>query len=175
MPTPRMAGSDLGLGLTSGLMASQRDQLIDQVIARDAIRDLVARYNSYSDSGRLEQLFELFTSGAVMETQDRSGQFTRYDGLDEVKQIFTGARERIQSQPDPATAGYIRHFTATHQIDLVDDEHAAGRLYFAVLMAHGLDHWGRYVDRYLRDGDRWRFEHRKVYVDGRTEGSWFAA
>jgi hypothetical protein len=70
--------------------------------------------------------------------------------------------------------GYLRHFTATHQIDLVDDDHATGRCYFAVIMDGGLDHWGRYLDRYRRVGEQWRFEHRRVLVDGYSPSSWFA-
>ena len=146
---------------------------LDDAIARDSIRDLVARYNSNSDSGRFEPLFELFASDAVMETAEFGGEFVRYEGIDEIKKIFTGAQQRIASRPSDAPA-YIRHFTATHQIDLIDADHASGRLYFMVLMAHGLDHWGRYIDQYVRHDDRWRFAHRKVHVDGRTSQSWFA-
>jgi hypothetical protein len=154
--------------------ASERDRLIDEAVAREAIRDLVARYNSNSDSGRFAPLFELFAADAVMETGELGGELTRYEGLEEITKIFTGAQDRVQSRPDSASPGYIRHFTATHQIDLIDVDHASGRLYFAVLMAHGLDHWGRYIDQYVRRDARWKFAHRKVYVDGRTAGSWFA-
>jgi SnoaL-like domain len=151
---------------------SERDRLIDEAVAREGIRDLIARYNSNGDSGRFEPLFELFAPDAVMETGDFNGKFTRYDGREEVKKIFTGARDRMQAQPDAAT-GYIRHFTATHQIDLVDADHATGRCYFVVLMAHGIDHWGRYVDQYVRIDGRWKFAHRKVHLDGKESVSWF--
>jgi hypothetical protein len=42
-------------------------------------------------------------------------------------------------------------------------------------MEGGLDHWGRYLDRYVRIADQWRFAERRVFVDGQREGSWFAA
>jgi hypothetical protein len=105
----------------------EREKQLDELLARDGIRDLVARYNSYGDSGRFAPLFELFASDAVMETGDLGGEFTRYEGLEEVTKIFTGAQDRIRSRPDSSTPGYIRHFTATHQIDLIDADHAAGR------------------------------------------------
>jgi len=148
---------------------------LDDVLAREGIRDLVSRYNSYGDTGRFEPLFELFAEHAVMETGNAGEELTVYDGRENVKRIFTGAQGRMQDQAAAAGPSYIRHFTATHQIDLIDADHATGRCYFAVLMPTGLDHWGRYIDRYVRiDGD-WKFEHRRVYVDGRGEGSWFAA
>jgi len=160
-------------GSAQGQARTARGMDIDAVIARESIRDLVARYNSNSDSGRFDPLFELFAPDAAMETADFGAEFTRFQGLEEIKKVFTGARDRIESRPD-AAPGYIRHFTATHQIDLIDADHARGRLYFAVLMAHGLDHWGRYVDEYVRFDDRWVFAHRKVHVDGRASESWFS-
>jgi hypothetical protein len=148
---------------------------VNAVVAREGIRDLVARYNSNSDSGRFEPLFELFAEDAVMETAEYGGELVRYEGREEIKKIFVGALERMESQPQGSAGGYIRHFTATHQIDLVDADHARGRLYFAVLMAHGLDHWGRYIDEYVRRDGRWLFAHRKVHTDGRVAASWFSA
>jgi hypothetical protein len=147
---------------------------LDDLLAREGIRDLVARYNSYGDTGRFEPLFELFAEDAVMEIGDVGGERTVYEGRENVKRIFAGAQERIRAQAATSGPTYIRHFTATHQIDLVDADHASGRCYFAVIMDTGLDHWGRYIDRYVRiDGD-WRFEHRRVHIDGRTNASWFS-
>jgi hypothetical protein len=148
---------------------------LEDLLAREGIRDLVARYNSYGDSGRFDPLFELFAQDAVMETGDAGGELTVYDGRENVKRIFTGAQARVQQQAATAGPTYIRHFTATHQIDLVDADHATGRCYFAVIMDGGLDHWGRYIDRYVRIDGGWRFEHRRVYVDGRRPTSWFAS
>lgn len=145
--------------------------------ARDEIRDLVARYNSNGDSGRFELLLELFARDAVMETTELSGEHLRCEGIVEIRKIFTGAKSRIDGRPDRSMPPYLRHFTSTHQIDLIDEDHAGGRLYFAVLMAHGLDHWGRYVDDYIRDvagNGGWKFARRQVRVDGMCPGSWFA-
>jgi hypothetical protein len=72
-----------------------------------------------------------------------------------------------------------RSVTIGDQIDLVDADRATGRCYFAVIIGSaggpgGLDHWGRYVDEYVRTEDRWRFRHRRVLVEGAIESSWFA-
>jgi hypothetical protein len=54
-------------------------------------------------------------------------------------------------------------------------ERARGRCYYAVLTDRGLDHWGRYVDEYRREGERWLFAKRRATVDGRAPGSWSEA
>ena len=110
---------------------------LDELLAREGIRDTVVRYNSYSDTGRFEPLWELFAEDAVMELDGADGETTVYDGREEIKRIFTGAQERVQERIGTAGPTYIRHFTATHQIDLVDADHATGRCYFAVIIDDG--------------------------------------
>ena len=101
-------------------------------------------------------------------------ELTVYPGRDGIKRIFLGAKDRVNEQLDRPQSTYIRHFTATHQIDLVDADNATGRCYFAVIIDNGLDHWGRYVDHYVRIDDSWKFAHRRVTIDGRNADSWFA-
>jgi hypothetical protein len=140
-----------------------------ELAAREAIRDLVARYNANGDSGRVKEVLELFTPDAVMELGD-PGESTRHTGLDEIKLIFTGTKERWTAEAgERGAAPYVRHCVATHQIDLVDEHQAKGRCYFFVIMAHGIDHWGRYIDDYADTDGRWRFTNRVVRVDGRTQ------
>lgn len=137
-----------------------------ELAARESIRDLVARYNANGDAGRFAQVRELFSAEATMDIGD--GRV--YRGRDEVMTIFTRTKEGTG-----ATSGltHVRHTTSTHQIDLVDPHSATGRLYFAVLTDVGLDHWGRYVDRYLVEDDRWKFASRVVTVDGWSADSLF--
>jgi hypothetical protein len=138
---------------------------------REAIRDLVARYNAYGDSGKFDLLLELFLPDAVMEIYGLDGRATRYEGADQIRSIFTRTQGVLQG--DAAVPRYMRHFTSTHQIDFTEDGLGQGRLYFAVLMPHGLDHWGRYLDRYAVSDGRWRFAERTVRVDGRVANSLF--
>jgi hypothetical protein len=69
------------------------------------------------------------------------------------------------------TRHHIRHFTSTHQIDLIDESHAVGRCYFLVVMPHGVDHWGRYIDEYGRREGRWVITLRRALTDGRVDRS----
>ena len=137
-----------------------------ELAAREAIRDLVARYNANGDTGRFDQVMELFAPDAVMELDN--GRV--HTGLHEIRTIFTGARDRGSRGGAPM---YLRHMTATHQIDVADESTAAGRCYYLVLTAVGLDHWGRYIDQYRTVDGRWRFARRRVTVDGRSPDSIF--
>lgn len=139
-----------------------------ELAAREAIRDLVARYNANGDTGRLAQVFELFAPDAAMEIAGDGAEGRVYRGLGEIETIFTGAVETFREAADTrAQPGYVRHCVATHQIDLVDRRRAKGRCYFFVLRADGLDHWGRYVDEYEERDGRWLFTYRKVTTEGR--------
>jgi hypothetical protein len=150
-----------------------------ELVARESIRDLVARYNANGDTGRFAQVLELFADDAVMEIVSSDGNVQRYEGHDAIATIFTGTKQRWDGEAGAATRGpspdgggrprHVRHFTATHQIDLVDRGHATGRSYFAVLMPHGLDHWGRYLDTYEERHGRWLFTSRRTLPDGRWD------
>lgn len=139
-----------------------------EVIAREEIRDLVTRYNSNSDTGRFSQLLELFDDTSVM-TIDGGAP---YRGKSEIINIFNNAKGRLESADVPK---YVRHFVATHQIDVESENAARGRCYFAVLTHIGLDHWGRYIDTYKRVNDKWLFDTRNVFVDGTSAGATFIA
>ncbi len=149
-----------------------------ELIARESIRDLVARYNANGDSGRFEQMLSVFANDASMELVV-DGDVRRYDGIDQVATIFTEAKDSFAKAADGSAdrsraensgaQHHVRHFTATHQIDLVDESHARGRCYFLVLMPHGIDHWGRYIDEYGVRDERWVITRRRAQVDGRPE------
>ena len=137
-----------------------------ELAAREAIRDLVARYNQYGDHARFEPMIELFAEDAVLELD--AGE--RYDGRPAIRAFFESAAD--------GGVRFLRHLTATHQID-VDSSGSAdvsgsaeGRCYFVVLTEKGLDHWGSYRDRYRRVDGHWRFASRSIRVDEVTPGGW---
>ena len=135
-----------------------------QLVARESIRDLVARYNANGDAGRFDPMLELFAEDAVLEIP---GSVHR--GKAAIRALFTEVSQRTGAG---GAAAFIRHFTATHQIDLVSETEARGRCYYAVLTERGLDHWGRYLDEYRRIEGRWQFWRRKVTKDAGVPGGW---
>ena len=138
-----------------------------ELVARESIRDLVARYNANGDSGRFDHVVELFAPDAVM---DVDGQV--FEGREQIRTIFTSAADSLRDRPGPRL---LRHFTSTLQIDVENETFARGRCYYQVLMAHGLDHWGRYLDEYAPVDGTWKFAKRREILDGSIEGSWAAA
>ncbi len=135
-----------------------------ELVARERIRDLVARYNANADSGRFDQVLECFAPQAVMELDGRP-----YRGHDEIRTIFTSAAERVNRGSEPIM---VRHHTSTLQIDVAGPAEASSRCYYQVLSGSGLDHWGRYLDRYGVIDGRWCFVHRREFLDGFVTGSW---
>ena len=143
---------------------------VHELAARESIRDLVARYNASGDSGRFDETMALFAEDAVVEVVPGR----TYTGRDEIRSLFTGAA-RTNAPESPSEARqrrFVRHYTATHQIDVLGPDEARGRSYYAVITESGLDHWGRYVDRYVRRNDRWLFLHRHISVDASVPGGW---
>jgi 3-phenylpropionate/cinnamic acid dioxygenase small subunit len=132
--------------------------------AREAIRDLVARYNAKGDAGRFDEMLALFADDASFEFEER-----KLEGRAAIRAYF----EEVARGTGPGRAArFVRHFTATHQIDVLSEREARGRCYYAVLTERGLDHWGRYVDEYRRVGERWLFQQRKVTLDAAVPGGW---
>ena len=148
-----------------------------ELIARERIRDLVARYNANADAGRFDEVAALFAVDAVLELVSSDGQTRSFEGVDAIGALLAGTkaawdpagtRKGTGDRKRDSGRHHVRHFVATHQIDVVDRDHARGRSYFLVLMAHGFDHWGRYVDEYgTEDGD-WRITRRRALSDGRA-------
>jgi hypothetical protein len=110
-------------------------------------------------------MLALFAEDATLELADGVHQ-----GKAAIRAVFEGAARRTGASAGQAK--FIRHFTATHQIDVLSASEARGRCYFAVLTERGLDHWGRYLDVYRRSEGRWLFWQRKVTVDAALPGGW---
>ena len=125
------------------------------------MRDLIAHYNLAGDRGWIDDMLGLFAPDATLTIDG-----VDHVGRDAIRAVFTQA-----TGPHPEL---IRHFTATIQIDVPAAGQASSRCYFQVLTVEGLDHWGRYTDRFAVVDGEWRFTHRSVRVDGATPGGWAA-
>lgn len=135
------------------------------LLAEHGIRDTIARYAHHVDDGEFEALSRLFTA---------DGEFI-IDRFDERPNPMRGrraiaeylARSAEERSRDPQRGPYRRHHVSSTLIEVASSTRARATSYFVAVMAHGVDHWGRYVDTFHLDDGRWRFAERHVHVDGR--------
>lgn len=134
----------------------------------EAIRRVVQTYVQRVDTGRIDDVIELFTPEGVLEIVGQA----RHEGHEAIRTMFGRGVEHLANAEEIPR---IRHHLTSHLIDLDDATNARSSCYWlAVVGDRGIDHWGRYVDRLVvRDG-RWRIAHRKIYLDGAVPGGWGA-
>jgi uncharacterized protein (TIGR02246 family) len=138
-----------------------------ELSAREQIRELVATYAHCADSGRFEDLVALFADDGVLETPD--GQ--QHRGQDAIRDFLGATKTRLAGATQ---ASLIRHNVANLHITIASPNEAIGAAYFLVVTERGVDHWGRYRDRYTCHDGQWRFAHRRVRMEGRSPNSAFA-
>jgi hypothetical protein len=141
-----------------------------EIDAHVQIRNLVATYNANGDSGRFDDMVQVFTPDGVLEAGGG-----RHEGRDGIIRFLTGVAdgpEPAAPTAEPRARSYVRHMVATHKIDVVSSQRATGYAYYQVITAIGLDHWGRYFDEYVIVDGTWLIAHRRATTDGAVEGSW---
>ena len=111
----------------------------------------MASYAHLVDSGRFDDVVDLFTADGVLEVKGREPA-VGHDGL---RAFFRGVGDDLA---ETTTVPLIRHYTSNLSIDVVGPYEANARCYFLALTETGVDHWGRYRDRLVPSDDgRWRF------------------
>ena len=139
-----------------------------ELVAREAIRETVAAYAHCADSGRFAEFAALFAVDGVLEVRGDEP----LNGRDAIRLFLEGVGTQLEGA---TTVPMIRHHVSNLTIDVVSPTEARGACYFLAVTEHGVDHWGRYRDRYVPDGDKWLFAHRFVRTDGTTPGGWAEA
>jgi hypothetical protein len=135
-----------------------------ELVARECVRDTVARYNHAGDAGRFDEMVACFAPDGVLTVV--GGE--THQGAEELRAFFSGVGHTAPGFT------HLRHCVTNLLIDVVDHEHARAASYFQVITDIGLDHWGRYRDRLVPVGDRWLLAERSVKTDGYAAASFFA-
>lgn len=138
------------------------------LIARESIRDLLARYTWAADRGETEAVADCFAAEGVLDVGEHGG---RWEGRDQITSELEAVAARVAEAG--GSPGPVRHHVSSVVIDLDHHDSATVRSYFLVLTSIGPDHWGRYRDRVVETapGGRWQFAERVVRVDGHATGS----
>lgn len=138
-----------------------------EMAAREAIRELVARYAHAADGGRFDAVVASFAPDGVLETPDG----VAHRGRAAIDAFLGATRSALAAATRRAV---IRHHVSNLHLDVTDAATASGAAYFFVVTERGPDHWGRYRDRYACLDGRWLFAERRVRLDGWAPGSWVA-
>ena len=141
-----------------------------ELLAIQAIRDVIGAYLEAADRGRSQALADLFAPGGVLEITGPTFDAGRYEGPDAILARLERSREDLSARTD---VPLLRHHVSSVRIKL-DPAAVAARAdsYFLAITESGPDHWGRYQDRLALDEHGWRFVHRRVVHEGSREGSW---
>ncbi len=137
---------------------------LEELVARERIRDTIARYNHAGDRGRLDELSACFTEDGVLEIRDEApiaGRAAIRRSLTEVVTRLEVATERP----------LLRHHVSSVRVELEGPDRARAASYFLAITEVGPDHWGLYLDRFARVGGAWLIAHRRVRVDGAAPSS----
>lgn len=136
---------------------------LEELLAREMIRDTIARYAHCADGGRFDEMVQLFTEDGVMDVDGREPIRGREAILAFLTETKATLRERAAGE-----RSFIRHHVNSIRVDVLGAASAEAASYFFAITQRGPDHWGRYRDRLVRQGDRWLFVQRRVRLDGRA-------
>lgn len=147
---------------------------IDELLARESIRQTMARYTMAGDRLRVEEFIAVFTEDAVLESDGVPEQDSFcYRGRQSIREWLTRwTRPSDEAEQEPR-ATFIRHHLATSLIEFTAPGTARARTYWVAYTDIGPDHCGHYLDTFLRTGNDWLIAHRKVRLDWRSPASLF--
>lgn len=147
---------------------------LDDLLAREAIRDTMARYNTAGDRLQVDEYAACFTVDGIMEAehQDPANCF-RYEGREAIRGWQERWRERTMAGEGIHKATFVRHHLSTCRIDLTGPETARARTYWVAWTDIGPDHAGYYIDEFRKVGTHWLIAHRRVREDWRSPDSLF--
>src|SRR5262245_24849254 len=120
-----------------------------ELVAREQIRDTLARYNWAGDAGRLDGLAETFCADGVLEIRG----FEPLRGRGEIVAFLGGVTGNVAASAD--VKPIVRHNVASVLFTGLTPERAQVSSYFTVVTHIGLDHFGRYRDVLVPNGDTW--------------------
>ena len=144
---------------------------VDELIARECIRQTMANYTMAGDRLRSEDFIAVFTEDAVLESERvPEADAFRCEGRQAIREWF--GRWRAPGRETSARrATFIRHHLSTSQIELSSPDSATARTYWVAYSDIGPDHCGYYIDVFRKTGERWLIAHRKVRLDWRAPHS----
>jgi SnoaL-like domain len=134
-------------------MAKSREQLLDEMLDREAIKDLPARYCHYVWSKNLEGVLGLFTEDGLFSSGG-AGPSHEVKGQAELRKFYGSEPDRVGARP----------FIHNVVIELKSPTRATGHAYLELRSAAQQMKWmgtGYYEDEYEKVAGQWKFKSRR--------------
>jgi hypothetical protein len=131
---------------------------LDEMLAREAIRYTIGRYNSAIDRSAYPELAEVFMPDGIMAF----GGQPPLEGREKIIAAMTAGAER-RGAFDPKN--FQRHLLGNSIINIVDGATARSVHYILVITELGVDHSGVYVDDFVKSADRWLIARRAANLE----------
>jgi SnoaL-like domain len=132
-------------------------------LVRESVRHTISSYNFATDKGDLGAMALCFTASGSLTIRDDPPLIGRTE-------IASGLTRTLEEQSGRAgglrPTTYIHHHVSSTHFEIISDTEVKTRSYFAVITSIGLDHWGRYHDRFAPENEDWLLASRVIYVDG---------
>jgi hypothetical protein len=142
-----------------------------ELVAREHIRDTLARYTWSGDGLQLDELAETFCEDGELELRGREPVRGRAGIVDLLGGAVASPNAAAQAT---GVKRIVRHNVTNIRFTTVTPQEARVACYFTVLTEIGLDHHGRYRDLFVPVGGDWLIRHRFVSTDWRAPDSTMA-
>ena len=147
---------------------------LENLLARDAIRDTLAKYNVSGDRLKVDDYADCFTEDGIIESESAPGVYIfRYKGRVAIRAWQSRWRNREPGQDVVHRATFVRHHLSTCKIDLTGPYSAVARTYWVAWSDIGPDHSGTYLDDFRSIGADWLIARRRVRRDWSAPDSLF--
>ncbi len=139
-----------------------------ELIAREHIRDGLARYNWSGDAARIDDLVQTFCADGELELRGREP----VRGRAAIAAFLGGVTSDTAAKS--GSKRIVRHVVTNIRFGEVTRQEARVAAYFTVFTEIGLDHYGRYRDTFVPVGEQWLIRHRFVSTDWQAPNSTMA-
>ena len=145
------------------------------MLARESIRQTMAKYTLAGDRLHLDEFLAVFTTDAILESEGVAAEDAfRYEGIEQISQWINRWTHRAGDERAPThQATFVRHHLSTSLIDVTGPETAKASTYWTAYTDIGPDHCGYYIDHFRKTGGHWLLAHRRVRLDWRSPQSLF--
>jgi len=146
---------------------------LDDLLAREAIRHVIAQCSTSGDRLRIGELVACFTPDGVIESENvPDDRAFRHQGREAIR---VWQDRWLQREGATHGATFVRHHLSTSMIELTGHHQAEARTYWVAWTDIGADHAGIYLDRFCKVDGEWLIAQRRIRMDWEAEGSLFKA